>query len=130
VELCGVSGLAFALGMYLPLELNSPLVVGAGVSWLLRRSSGAAEVARARHEKGTLIASGFIAGGALVGVLAALLKFAEERLGRTLVPDLTRAAAIGPFLESWGNWLGLAAYLGLAAWVFLVCRAAAREPGA
>jgi putative OPT family oligopeptide transporter len=130
VELCGVSGLAFALGMYLPMDLNSPLVVGAGVAWLLRRSSKDPGVASARHEKGTLVASGFIAGGALVGVLAALLRFFEDRAGVGLVPDLTRVSGIGPALEAWGNWIGLAAFLGLACWVYWVSRRAAREPGA
>ena len=61
-EMCGVSGLAFALGMYLPMELNSPLVLGAAIAWLLQRSSKDKPLAAARHEKGTLIASGFIAG--------------------------------------------------------------------
>jgi putative OPT family oligopeptide transporter len=127
-ELCGVSGLAFALGMYLPMDLNSPLILGAGVAWLLRRSSKAAAVSSARHEKGTLIASGFIAGGALVGVFAALLRFFEDSAAVSLVPDLTRVAGLGPFLESWGNWLGLAAYLCLGIWVYWVSRGAAREP--
>jgi hypothetical protein len=123
-------GLAFALGMYLPMDLNSPLVVGAGVAWLLRRSSKDPAVASARHEKGTLVASGFIAGGALVGVLAALLRFFEDRAGVGLVPDLTRVSGIGPALAAWGNWTGLAAFLGLACWVYWVSRRAAREPGA
>ena len=57
VELCGVSGLAFALGMYLPMDLNSPLVVGAAVAWLLRRSSKDRAVNTARLDQGTLIAS-------------------------------------------------------------------------
>ena len=117
-ELCGVSGLAFALGMYLPMELNSPLVLGAAIAWLLQRSSPDAALAKARHEKGTLIASGFIAGGALVGVLAALLKFLEESAHIVLVPDLTRVATlgIGAWLGEWGNWLGLGTFLllGLA----------------
>ena len=129
-ELCGVSGLAFALGMYLPMDLNSPLVVGAGVAWLLRRSSKDAALAGARHEKGTLIASGFIAGGALVGVLAALLRFLEDQLHRPLIPDLTRTAGIGPFLQGWGNWLGLGAFLALTVWVYGVSRRAAPEPPA
>jgi len=127
-ELCGVSGLAFALGMYLPMDLNSPLILGAGVAWLLRRSSKSAAVSSARHEKGTLIASGFIAGGALVGVFAALLKFVEDSAGVSLVPDLTRMAGLGPFLDSWGNWLGLLAFLCLGSWVYWVSRRAAREP--
>ena len=120
-EMCGISGLAFALGMYLPMELNSPLVLGAAVAWLLKRSSKDAQVANLRHEKGTLIASGFIAGGALVGVLAALIRFGEDSLGISIVPDLTKVAllGIGQGLAEWGNWLGLAFFLGLGAWVYL-----------
>lgn len=127
-ELCGVSGLALALGLYLPMDLNSPLVVGAAVAWLLRRSSKDAAVAGARHEKGTLIASGFIAGGALIGVVAALLKFFEESFKVSLVPDLTRLGGIGPVLADWGNWVGLAVFMGLSLWVYLVARRAARDP--
>ena len=128
-ELCGVSGLAFALGMYLPMELNSPLVLGAAIGWLLQRSSPDQTLAKARHEKGTLIASGFIAGGALVGVLAALLKFVEDSAGVVLVPDLTRVArlGIGAWLSAWGNWLGLATFLLLGAAVYWDAR---REQGA
>lgn len=119
-EMCGVSGLAFALGMYLPMELNSPLVLGAAVAWFLKRSSKDAQVVALRHEKGTLIASGFIAGGALVGVLAAVIRFAEDSLGLSIVPDLTKVAflGIGQGLAEWGNWLGLAVFLGLGAWVY------------
>jgi putative OPT family oligopeptide transporter len=127
VELCGVSGLAFALGMYLPMELNSPLVVGASVAWLLRRSSKDAAVVAARGEQGTLIASGFIAGGALVGVFAAVLKFIEDRTGTAFVPDLTNLPGIGPVLASWSNWLGLLAFAGLTAGVYAVSRRAAAE---
>ncbi len=127
-EMCGVSGLALAMGMYLPMNLNSPLVLGAAVAWFLRRSSKDAAVASARHERGTLIASGFIAGGALVGVLAALLRFVEESVHTTLIPDLTRLPGLGPFLVSWGNWLGLSVFLGLAAWVYWVSRRAAPDP--
>jgi uncharacterized oligopeptide transporter (OPT) family protein len=118
-QMCGVSGLAFALGMYLPMDLNSPLVLGAAIAWLLERSSRDRALSRARHEKGTLIASGFIAGGALVGVLAALLKFVEDSAGVTIVRDLTTAPALGPWLAAWGNWLGLLAFLLLGLGVFL-----------
>jgi putative OPT family oligopeptide transporter len=119
-EMCSVSGLAFALGMYLPMELNSPLVLGAAIAWLLKRSSTDAALAKERHDKGTLIASGFIAGGALVGVLAALLKFVEDSAHVTIVPDLTRVAAfgLGPWLEAWGNWIGLGVFLALGTGVF------------
>ena len=119
-EMCGVSGLAFALGMYLPMELNSPLVLGAAIAWLLKRSSRDPALAKARHDKGTLIASGFIAGGALVGVLAALLKFVEDTAHVVIVPDLTRIGAlgIGAWIDAWGNWLGLGVFLLLGAAVF------------
>lgn len=115
-EMCGVSGLAFALGMYLPMELNSPLVFGAFISWLLLRSSKYEKLAKARQEKGTLIASGFIAGGALVGVLAALLRFIEDSTGRTIVPDLPKI--LGPWMETWGNWMGLTVFLCLGIAVY------------
>jgi putative OPT family oligopeptide transporter len=121
-EMCGVSGLAFALGMYLPMELNSPLVLGAAVAWLLRRSASDGVRASARHEEGTLVASGFIAGGALVGVLAALLRFLEDSTGRRFVPDLTQAPGLGPFVAAWGNWTGLAAFLALGAGVYWYSR--------
>jgi putative OPT family oligopeptide transporter len=116
-EMCGVSGLAFALGMYLPMELNSPLVLGASIAWLLQHSSKEPKLAKARYDKGTLIASGFIAGGALVGVLAALLKFIEDSAHVGIVPDLTavKALGLGAWLEAWGNWTGIAAFLALGA---------------
>jgi putative OPT family oligopeptide transporter len=116
-EMCGVSGLAFALGMYLPMDLNSPLVFGAAVAWWLRRSSKDEKKAIARHEEGTLISSGFIAGGALVGVFAALLRFFEDSFKVTLIPDLTRLSGIGTFLDDWGNWNGLIAFVALGAFV-------------
>jgi uncharacterized oligopeptide transporter (OPT) family protein len=128
VELCGVSALAFALGMYLPMDLNSPLAFGAGVAWLLRHSSREPGVVAARHEKGTLVASGFIAGGALAGVLAALLRYVEDETGVAIVPDLTALPGVGPFLADWGNWVGLAAFLGLGAFVYRVSRRAAPGP--
>ncbi len=74
LNLLGVPVLAFALGMFIPLELNTPLVVGGFISWLMQHSSNK-EIAQKRQEKGTLIASGFIAGGALMGVVSAILKF-------------------------------------------------------
>ncbi|MBQ9285191.1 MAG: oligopeptide transporter, OPT family [Bacteroidaceae bacterium] len=72
--------LAFALGMFIPLELNVPLVVGGAVHWLVSHRSADATINKARSERGTLIASGFIAGGALMGVVAALLRFLEVNL--------------------------------------------------
>ena len=124
-EMCGVSGLAFALGMYLPMELNSPLVLGAAIAWLLRRSSPDERTGAARHDEGTLVASGFIAGGALVGVLSALLRFVEDSTGRLLVPDLTRLPGLGAWVAAWGNWNGLAVFLLLGLGVYWYSRRAA-----
>ena len=70
-----VPALAFALGMFIPLELNVPLVVGGFINWFVTTRSKDVQVNEARGERGTLIASGFIAGGALMGVVSALLKF-------------------------------------------------------
>lgn len=75
LTLCKVPALAFALGMFIPLELNVPLLIGGAVSWYVTSRSKNEEVNKARGEKGNLIASGFIAGGALMGVLSALLRF-------------------------------------------------------
>ena len=72
---CKIPALAFALGMFIPLELNTPLVVGGLVSWYVSTRSKNAEVNKSRYERGTLLASGFIAGGALMGVVSAGLRF-------------------------------------------------------
>jgi putative OPT family oligopeptide transporter len=117
-QLLGVSGLAFALGMYLPMELNSPLLLGALVGWALKRFSRDGALATARQAKGTLIASGFIAGGAIVGVLVAFLRLLEGDRPGTIIPDLTKLRVVGGFLESGGNWLGLIMFVLLALWVY------------
>jgi uncharacterized oligopeptide transporter (OPT) family protein len=75
LTLCKVPALAFALGMFIPLELNVPLVIGGAVNWYVTSRSKDKTVNEARGEKGTLLASGFIAGGALMGVISALLRF-------------------------------------------------------
>jgi putative OPT family oligopeptide transporter len=75
LTLCKVPALAFALGMFIPMELNVPLVIGGAISWYVTSRSKDEAVNKERGEKGNLIASGFIAGGALMGVLSALLRF-------------------------------------------------------
>ena len=72
---CKVPALAFALGMFIPMELNVPLLIGGAVNWYVTTRSSDDEVNKSRGEKGNLIASGFIAGGALMGVISALLRF-------------------------------------------------------
>ena len=72
---CGVPALAFALGMFIPLELNLPLVVGGAINWYVTTRSKDEKLNAERGEKGTLLASGFIAGGALMGVVSAAMRF-------------------------------------------------------
>lgn len=78
-----IPALAFALGMFIPLELNVPLVVGGAINWFVTTRGKDEALNKARGEKGTLIASGFIAGGALMGVVSALLRF----MGVNLIND-------------------------------------------
>lgn len=73
---CGISSLAFALGMFIPLQLNLPLIVGGAINWFVGSRSKDEKVNQARVERGTLLSSGFIAGGALMGVVSAGLTFA------------------------------------------------------
>jgi putative OPT family oligopeptide transporter len=75
LDRCKIPALAFALGMFIPIQLNVPLVIGGAVNWFVTTRSKDENVNKARGEKGTLLASGFIAGGALMGVVSALLKF-------------------------------------------------------
>ena len=75
LTMCGVSALAFALGMFIPLQLNLPLIVGGLVNWYVNSRSTDITLNQRRNEKGTLLASGFIAGGALMGVVSAGMQF-------------------------------------------------------
>ena len=83
LTMCKIPALPFALGMFIPIDLNLPLLVGGGISWFVGTRSKNAKVNAERQEKGTLIASGFIAGGALMGVVSAILKFANVNVYMT-----------------------------------------------
>ena len=101
----GVPALAFALGMFIPMSLNAPLVVGGLVAWFVSTRSKDAATNKARFDRGTLIASGFIAGGALMGVVSAILKFAN----------------VDWYLAGWASskgaeWMGLVMYLAIIAY--------------
>lgn len=80
---CKIPALAFALGMFIPLELNVPLVVGGAINWYVTTRSQDAALNTARGERGTLLASGFIAGGALMGVVSAGMRYADIDLMET-----------------------------------------------
>ena len=105
LTLIGVPALAFALGMFIPMGLNAPLVVGGLVAWFVSTRSKDEATNKARFDRGTLIASGFIAGGALMGVLSAVLKFAN----------------VDWYLTDWAStkgaeWTGLVMYLAIIAY--------------
>ncbi len=121
MELLGIAPLAFALGMYIPLSLNTPILVGALVAHFVQKSAGKDEaLGRARRERGTLIASGFIAGGALMGVFGAVLKYIESETGAKILPDFANEGSLG-------NWMGLVMLAALCAYVYLDSRRAKKE---
>jgi putative OPT family oligopeptide transporter len=142
VTMLGISGLAFALGMYLPMELNTPILVGAIVAHLVARSSRDEKLAKARSDKGILVASGLIAGGAICGVLISVLTAVNDEYFKTMDPpsDLMNWLQIPPQLVALGwdrdgvagltNWLGLFMFLGLAVLAYLDCRRARPAPAA
>jgi putative OPT family oligopeptide transporter len=120
MQMIGVPTLAFALGMYIPLELNAPLVIGGLIAHWVRKSAGADEaLANARATRGTLIASGFIAGGALMGVFAAGLKILNFYSGVRVGEELFHNAS-GQFSEL----LALGLYILLAAYMYWDARRA------
>jgi putative OPT family oligopeptide transporter len=102
----GVPALAFALGMFIPLELNLPLLVGGAINWYVTTRTKDEELNKARGEKGTLLASGFIAGGALMGVVSAAIRFGGVNL-------MNEAWVENPLSEV----VSLVAYVLLIAWI-------------
>ena len=100
LNFCKVPALAVALGMFIPMELNAPLLVGGAINWFVTTRSKDAAVNNARGELGTLIASGFIAGGALMGVVSAGLKFAgfEFDSSAWLANPLSEILSLGAYL--------------------------------
>ena len=109
-----VPALPFSLGMFIPLQLNTPLLIGGIVSWFVGSRSKDKEVNKQRTERGTLLASGFIAGGALMGVVSASLLFFNIRF-ENHVPENTQ------------NILGLVMYLALIAYLIYSCLSAAKD---
>ena len=99
----GVPALAFSLGMFIPMSLNAPLVVGGLIAWYVSSRSKDEATNKARFDRGTLIASGFIAGGALMGVVSAILKF----------------VGVDWYMTEWAASSG-AEYLALAMYILLI----------
>ena len=89
-----IPALAFSLGMFIPLELNLPLLVGGAIAWYVSTRSKDQNVNEERKDRGTLLASGFIAGGALMGVVSAIMRFAGINLVNSLWQGSSAAQAL------------------------------------
>lgn len=112
MELIGISPLAFALGMYLPFELIAPMLVGAIVSTLVRKSTKDKKLSERRNARGTLISSGLIAGGALMGVVGAFIQWmGTEVFQKDLLPNFENDGYFG-------NWLGLGMLILLCLYMY------------
>jgi len=100
INFCKMPALAVALGMFIPLELNLPLLVGGALNWYVTSRSKDKSVNEARGEKGTLLASGFIAGGALMGVVSALMRFANLNFisSEWMMNPLSELAALAAYV--------------------------------
>jgi putative OPT family oligopeptide transporter len=150
VELVGVSALAFGLGMYLPMYINTPILIGAFVAMLVKKSSRDERLSKARSNKGILIASGLIAGGAIMEVLVSFTGAVDKLLPwKTLRPladgGEQYVGKIIPFIDCSGrmidagvdpaalarteNWVGLLLFLALCIFVYFDCRRAKPELG-
>ena len=117
LELIHISPLAFALGMYLPIQLNTPILVGGMISYFVSTRSKNPEINTKRKERGTLIASGFIAGGALMGVVSALIA----------LPGWNKTLHLGIAERPIGEVLSVICLVGLCLYLYFDARSGARE---
>ncbi len=104
-----IPALAFALGMFIPLQLNIPLLVGGLIAWFVSSRSKDEIINKLRKEKGTLIASGLLAGGAIMGVISAILKYAGLELNTTAAYQQSSFYAI----------IAVVAFIGLILYLIL-----------
>ena len=102
-----VPALPFALGMFIPIDLNIPLLIGGAVSWFVSSRTKDEKINKARYDRGTLIASGFIAGGALMGVVSAIMKFANVDLVAKTADDSMFAST------PWASLIALVMYIAI-----------------
>lgn len=120
MELIHISPLAFALGMYLPMQYNTPLLIGGLISYLVSTRSKNEAVNTRRKERGILIASGFIAGGALMGVISALL----------ILPGWDEVLNVGWAEKPFGEWLGIIVFVILCLYMFFDAKSGAKDTAA
>ncbi len=136
VQLLGISPLAFGLGMYLPIHINTPILIGAFVSMLVKKSTKDEKLSKARANKGILLASGLIAGGAIMEVLVNFTSAIDDlKIGGKIMRFLDISGrmidgGVNPeHLARTQNWLGLILFLALCVFVYLDCRRAKPELG-
>ena len=116
-EMCGIPPLAFTLGMYIPLELNTPILFGALIAYAVKKSSSDKLISVKRHTRGTLIASGLIAGGAIIGVVGALIKYFN--IDQSF---LLKYIIIPKNISALHSTISLIIYILLALFIFLYAR--------
>lgn len=134
MQLLGINPLAFGLGMYLPMYINVPILIGAFVAALVKKSTRDEKLSKARTNKGILIASGLIAGGAIMEVLVNFTGALDDLWwGTTVMPFIDLGgrmldSGVNPqALVRTENWLGLAFFLLLCIFVYFDCRRAKPE---
>ncbi len=118
LQMIGIPPLAFALGMYIPLELNTPLLVGGIIAHIASTSSKDETINTLRREKGTLIASGFIAGGAIMGVVSAFLRY----IGFDKIDIVQPVLAVNWAASHGGELLALAVFVCLCCFFIIDSR--------
>jgi uncharacterized oligopeptide transporter (OPT) family protein len=137
LELCGVSSLAFAVGVYLPISASAPIFVGGMIRWLVDRRmrhdlrehklDEAQLAAESDKSSGVLLASGYIAGGAIAGILIAFVAGALPRVDSAITEW---AGAQNPFFAgSNADWLALMPFILLAGFLYLVARGVLLKSG-
>jgi putative OPT family oligopeptide transporter len=130
----GISPLAFALGMYLPMEINTSILLGAIIAKLVERGSKDDKLTKARTDKGILVASGLIAGAAILDVIINLMgNFDQGKRALDAIDFAQRRVAAGAdpaALAQSTNWLGLVAFVVLCLFVYWDCRRARPEGAA
>jgi putative OPT family oligopeptide transporter len=130
LRMVGVPALAFALGMYLPIELNTSVLLGGILSWIVSRPKAGEgmEVIKPRADRGVLIASGLMAGGAIMGVIDAIANAAIKMItGSMEAKSAIHLLSDHAFEGASGEWLGLLGLLGLCAFLVLYARRAPPE---
>jgi putative OPT family oligopeptide transporter len=124
IELARVPPMAFALGMYLPLHLTTPLLIGGFLAHLVKKSTKDKDLAEKRHNRGTLVSSGFIAGGALMGIILAVLKlskldhFLSLGIPMSLENGIWTDGAPAAWYQNYGEAISLAAFVILLWFVY------------